>query len=367
MENNELGVVYRIIMEADCPEKIFGASALPEVVKKIYRQLARVLHPDLHQNNEKDKRTAEEAFKKLNEFYEMAQEKTKNGSYGDCSVGEKSDSGQSDFIIKTRKAEYHIQSVIARGDLSVVYNGYFTDDNGTQNKVAVKVIDDPADNDLAQNEIRVLRMLSEETGNQKKHLPVIIDQFKTADDQIGIVLRQIDGHDVYSIREKERYKNGVPQKHVVWMFNRLLSALGFVHSKGIIHGNIDPSHLMVRPKDHNLFLIDWSYAVINPLETGDGFKVYTENFSAPEVKDKKPPIPASDLYSVGKCMIYLLGGDLKTNKMPPEVDVKLQRFIRFFVMESPLQRAQDAWQMHKELIKLIEELWGPRRFLEFEI
>lgn len=367
MENNELNTVHRIIMEADCPEKIFGASALLESVKKVYRQLARVLHPDLHQNNAKDAKTAEEAFKKLNEFYEKAQGKIKNGSYGDYSAGDKSDSGKNDFIIKTRKAEYHVESAIAQGDLSVVYGGYFLDEGGNKNKVAVKVIEDPTDNDLAQNEIRVLRMFNEETGNQKKHLPVMIDQFRTGDDQIGIVLRQIDGYDLYSIREKERYKNGVPQKHAVWMLNRILSVLGFVHSKGIIHGNIEPSHLMIRPKDHNVFLIDWSYAAVNPLETGDGFKVYAENFSAPEVNDKKPPIPASDIYSVGKCMIYLLGGDLKTNKMPPGVDVRLQRFIQFFVRESPLQRAQDAWQMHGELIKLIEGLWGPRKFLEFEI
>lgn len=367
MVNQELSMIHRMVMGADCPEKIFGSSANLDSIKKTYRQLARVLHPDLYHSRAEEKVIAEESFKKLNDFYEKAQERLKNGVYGDCAAGENTDSQQSDFIIKTRKAEYHVESAIAQGDLATVYGAYFIDERGAKNDVVVKVIDDQADNDLAQNEIRVLRMINEETGSQKKHLPVLIDQFRTSDGQIGIVLRRIEGHDLRSVRENERYRKGVPQKHAVWMLNRLLSVLGYVHSKGIVHGNIEPAHLIIRPKDHNLFLIDWSYAIVNPVGTGDGFKVFTEDFSAPEVKDKKPPLPASDLYSVGKCMVYVLGGDLKTNKMPPSVDVKLQRFIQFFVRESPLQRAQDAWEMHGQLMKLIEELWGPRRFLEFEI
>lgn len=367
MISQELDMIHRMVMGADCPEKIFGSSANPDSIKKIYRQLARVLHPDLYHGRAEEKVIAEESFKKLNDFYERAQERFESKTYGDCAAGENANSQQSDFIIKTRKAEYHVESAIAQGDLSTVYGAYFIDEKGVKNNVVVKVIDDPADNDLAQNEIRVLRMINEETGSQKKHLPVLIDQFRTSDGQIGIVLRRIEGHDLRSVRENERYRQGVPQKHAVWMLNRLLSVLGYVHSKGIVHGNIEPAHLMIRPKDHNLFLIDWSYAIVNPAETGDGFKVFTEDFSAPEVKDKKPPLPASDLYSVGKCMVYVLGGDLKTNKMPPSVDVRLQRFIQFFVRESPLQRVQDAWEMHGQLMKLIEELWGPRRFLEFEI
>src|SRR5262249_19682565 len=153
-------------------------------------------------------------------------------------------------------------------------------------------------------------------------------------------------------------------KHMVWMLSRLLSVLGYAHSKGIIHGNIDPSHLMIRPSDHNLFLIDWSYAAVNPFRTGDGFKVWREHYSAPEVAERKRPIPASDLYAVGKCMIFILGGDVRNNSLPAQVDEKIQRLIIYFVRESPLQRAQDAWEMYTFLRKLMEELWGPRKFLE---
>lgn len=366
MVGEELERTEKIISEAECPEDVFGLSPDIGSIKKVYRQLARILHPDHYENNPGHKEIADKAMKKLNILYGEAEKKLENNVYGDCKKVADADSAQSDFIIKTRKAEYHIHSVIAQGDLSTVYGGYF-DENGKNNEVAVKLIDNPDDNDLAQNEIRALKIFQPKEFDQKKHLPALLDQFKTSEGQIGSVFQRIDGCDFHSIRENAKYKNGVPQKHMVWMLNRLLSVLGYSHSKGVIHGNIEPAHLMVRPKDHNLWLIDWSYAALNPASSGDGFKVFTENFSAPEVKQKKPPIPASDLYSAGKCMIYILGGDVTTNKMPAEVDIRLQRFILFFVRESPLQRAQDAWEMHSQLIKLIEELWGPRKFLEFEM
>jgi serine/threonine protein kinase len=216
-----------------------------------------------------------------------------------------------------------------------------------------------------RNEARIIGILQNEPSNQSKHLPVLLDQFRTTDRRSGLILKCFNGYDLYSVREE--YKDGVDQKHMVWMLNRLLSVLGYAHSKGIIHGNIEPAHLMIRPSDHNLCLIDWSYGIVDPSATGDGFKVFNKDFSAPEVKERKPPIPSSDLYSVGKCMIYALGGNIKTNTMPDSVNKDLQRFIQFFIRESPIQRAQDAWEMQNQLVELIEYLWGPRKFLEFRM
>ncbi len=360
--NEELNRVYTYIMQAVCVEDVFGAVAENESVKRSYRQLSRVVHPDRYSDPD-EKEMAEEAFKELNGFHERAQKKLENGTYGTRSREVDSDT-ETVFVIKTRKREYRIKSTLAQGDLSTVYGGGCLDGEDPAGMVAVKVIEDSADNDLAQNELRVLRLFHSEPGAQSKHLPVLLDQFKTTEGQIGIILRLIDGYDLYSVREK--YRDGAPQKHVIWMLNRLLSVVGYAHSRGVIHGNIEPSHLMIRPRDHNLFLVDWSYSAVNPVRTGDGFKIFNEEYSAPEVAERKPPIPASDLYSVGKCMIYLLGGDVKNNSMPSQVNEKLQRFIQFFVRESPLQRAQDAWEMYEKLIELRDELWG-QRFLEFKM
>lgn len=365
--NTELQMAYDNIMQAVCAEDIFGIvegekKIIVNAVKGTYRRISKIVHPDRYNSDVNKREMADEAFKRLNEFYEGAQDKIDNGTYGECLNEE--DAKDSGFIIKTLKREYIISSTLAEGDLSTVYGGDCAGGDDFAGKIAVKVFEDVEDSDLAQNEVKVLKLFQAEPSNQSKHLPVFLDRFKTTDDQQGTILRYIDGYDLYSVREK--YKNGIDRKHMVWMLNRGLSALGYVHSKGVTHNNIEPGHFMVRPKDHNAWIIDWCYASINSNRNSDGFKIYNDDFSAPEVKDKKPPLPAADLYSLGKCMIFILGGDIKTNEMPDIVEDKLQRFIKFFVRESPLQRAQDAWEMHEKLNELVIELWGQKKFLEWK-
>jgi len=364
----ELQAIYDQIMQAVCSEDIFGLNEgnVEEqltLIKQKYHRLSRVAHPDHYANNANDFEMAGEAFARLSQFYEKAQEKIKAGTYG--KKLKENETQESDFVIQTRKHEYHLKTTLAQGDLCTVYGGDCVGSDDFAGQVAVKLVESSEDNFLMQNEVRVLRMFQTEPSKQSKHLPVFLDQFKTSDDRLGTVLRKIDGYDLHCIRDK--YINGVPTKHVAWIFERLLSVLGFAHSKGIIHCNIDPSHIMIRPQDHNLWLIDWSYSAVNSEATQDGFKVVNEDYSGPEVKERALPIPSSDLYSVGKCMIYLLGGNVKDNSMPRVVEDKFQRFIRFFVMKSRFQRAQDAWEMYEELAKLRTELWGKKEFLEFKL
>lgn len=360
----ELENVSKSIFGALCCEDIFGESSsgnLEEHLKRVFRQLSKVVHPDLYTNPD-DKEMANETFQQLGELYASAQKKAKNGTYGQRINSKEAESG---FVIKTGKREYKVKITLAQGDLSVVYGGNCLDENGLEMEIAVKVVGDPADNDLMKNESKVLKLFQSSPCAQSKHLPVLLDQFKTSENQLGIILRYIDGYDLYSVCEK--YKQGISQIHAAWILERLLSVAGYAHSKGVVHCNIEPSHIMVSPSDHNVFLIDWSYAAINPSNTGDGFKIINEDFSPPEIADRKHPIPASDMYSIGKCMIYALGGDIKNNSIPQSVDKRLQRFIRFFVRESSRQRAQDAWEMYEQLKKLRSEIFGQKRFIEFRM
>jgi Protein kinase domain/CHAT domain len=268
-------------------------------------------------------------------------------------------------IIPTERGRYRILSILAQGDLTTVYEGVQIHSDEKLKRVAVKIADCPADNDLLQNEVKILKLFREESHVQAKHLPILVDCFKTSSGQWGTVLELIEGFDFDSIREK--YSNGVPQVHVVWILQRALSVLGFAHSKGIIHANIDPTHLIVQPLNHNVYLIDWSYALICPAKTAQTFKCFNAEYSAPEVAERNLPLPSSDLYSLGKTAIYLLRGDLVTNALPDSVDRRLSRFIQFFLRDSCYQRAQDAWEMYQELKYLRKEIFGEHQFLEFTV
>jgi hypothetical protein len=84
------------------------------------------------------------------------------------------------------------------------------------------------------------------------------------------------------------------------------------------------------------------------------------------VKEKRFPTPAADLYSAAKCMIYLLGGDIKTNHIPQSVNPKISMFLEYFLLPSSIQRAQDAWQTYAQLQNLRNEIWGEERFRKFK-
>ena len=63
------------------------------------------------------------------------------------------------------------------------------------------------------------------------------------------------------LKEKKEEYPDINSRHLVWIFNRLLTVLGFVHGLGVTHGAVLPEHILIRKRDHALMLIDWSYAV----------------------------------------------------------------------------------------------------------
>lgn len=264
-------------------------------------------------------------------------------------------------VIQTKKRDYGVTSLITEGELSIIYKGYF--DVGDQRKnVIIKIIKDPADNDLAMNEIRTLKALNIKDEQYLMHLSLLEDYFKTEKGCCGIIINEFEGYNLNMVREHPLYKNGVPAYHAAWMLNRILRIVGYAHTKGIIHANIEPTHLLIMPQIHNVCLIDWSYASKND----SPFKVVNKIYSAPEVAEKGIPLTSADLYSVGKCMVYLLGGNLEDNSLPQEVDIRFQRYIQNFLLTSPLQRARDAWEMLHKLTELRIEIWGEEKFVVFE-
>ncbi len=274
-----------------------------------------------------------------------------------------------DWVITIKNREYHVNKVIGEGDLSMIYEGYFANESESIN-IIVKVIKEEIDNKFANNEIKILNALFAEENQNQVHLPKFLDRFKTKEKTVGIILQKFEGFNLNQIREHPLYVSGVPDYHAAWMLCRILAAVGYAHSKGIFHCNIEPAHILIKPvdlltnhkDDHNACLIDWSYASINKA----GFRAVNDDYSAPEVQKKDEPKESSDMYSIGKCMIYLLGGNLEDNSLPDTVDPRFQRFIENFLISSPIQRARDAWDMAKKLYELRKEIWGDIGFQVFE-
>lgn len=274
----------------------------------------------------------------------------------------KASTGPVAFTVRGEHGRYDVTSTMAQGDLATLYGGRRASDSMP---VVVKIADDRADNDLLHAEVSTLRILRADEGPQLKHLPVMLDHFETPDGRLGTVFEAIDGYDLTSVRE--RLPRGVPPRHMIWLARRCLSALGWAHGRGVLHGNLDPGHIMVRASDHNVWLVDWCYAIVEPAKTGASFRCHNEVYSPPEVIDRRPPLPSSDLYALGKCMIFAAGGDPAAKALPDEIDARLQRLFRFMAVESARGRAQDAWELYGQLDQLREAIWGPHQFLEFTL
>src|SRR5262249_51583112 len=270
------------------------------------------------------------------------------------------------FAVKTDAAVYQVTSILAQGDIATVYGGHV---RGAGDAGALKIADQSGDNDLMQHEFRVLGLLHTDARDWDKHFPTARDQFRTGDGRLGTVFDHLDGFDLTQVRDRCRKQGekGLPARHLIWLMRRCFAALGWAHKNGILHGNLDPAHIMIRPHDHMLWIIDWCWAVVNPAKTGQGFKALNETYSAPEVRERGRPTPRWDLYALGKVAIDAIGGDPETKELPADIDPRLGRFLKFLTVESQGGRAQDAWELYKQVNKIREQIWGAHEFVPLEL
>ncbi len=364
--------LYEDLQQAVKPEDIFGSfnetfdlSVQGSLLEEKYRELLAIVdvtkYADLY-----DQAVAEAAKIILDKYYVQAKEWIAIAGYGEARhVVTSVRSGQEKF--QTERGEYILGEAFVQGDHATLYEGEYVRNNEAV-RVAIKITDSAANNSLITREARTLEAFYEDPADEIKHFPILLDQFQTDDGRSGLVFRYADNcFDLYTVRENFRYKNGVHRKHMVWMLNRALSALTYAHAYERLHGNIEPSHLMIRPRDHNMFLVGWGHSIFAPKKTGENFSVYNSEFSAPEVKERGVALRSADIYSLGMCMVYILGGNVAAKTIPDDVEDELANFLGSMILESPFQRAQSALVLKKQLNAMIVRLWGPKKFLVFEM
>jgi serine/threonine protein kinase len=169
-------------------------------------------------------------------------------------------------------------------------------------------------------------------------LPTLRDFFQLDDGSCVMAMSYVSGASLDAIVEKRR-KEGetLEPEHACWMTQRLLNALNYLHFHGIIHGDVKPNNIIIVPKEHNAILVDFGLATLRPIK-GIKPQGYTEVFAPPEILELKTPLPQSDLFSLGKTMIYALGGNPAYNSYPGSVPKNIQDFFNRLVEKNPLKR-----------------------------
>lgn len=118
----------------------------------------------------------------------------------------------------------------------------------------------------------------------------------------GLVMEYVEG------RTLDRYLAEKPsKKECERLFGELLSAVGYLHKRGVIHNDIKPENILVTHADNSLKLIDFGLAD-SDAEYAMRTLGCTPRYASPELQTRNSKIDArSDIYSVGVLMREIFG------------------------------------------------------------
>ena len=355
----ELSALRNRLVAAASPEDVFGALAgtadqMLEQVKRAYRAMALVAHPD---RSPGEPRLAEETFNLLETWRRRAEEHIQTGTYG---------SATSEPIV-TRRGTYVPGKPLQRGDYFTLYR-CTREDRPYAGELLLKIVRNPAENDLFEHEVERLQAFADlapdaPAAGVRRYVPEFIDSFLASDGRssrraaiFGLPKRTVP---LTTIRDA--YPDGLDPRDAAWIFNRLLEGLWFLHRTGMVHGAVLPPSLWIDIDNHGLCLADWASAA--PI--GERLSIISNTFAAwypEEVLAKRPATPATDIFLAARCLVDLLGGDPLSGTLPAVVPASIKRFIAGCLVPWSNRRPSDAGELREEFGSLLKQLYGKPAF-----
>lgn len=258
--------------------------------------------------------------------------------------------------IISRKRTYEVSPAFALGDLCEIHRA-----KSGNAEYLLKITRVSGGEQLLAKEFSLLELLQKQSGEHvySEYFPKPVESFRHKKQHINAYTFNEGYYTAEQILD--RHHKGLDGKHLGWMFNRVLEALGFVHQQGWIHGAVLPPHLLFHAENHGLILAGWIHAE----KANTQIKVVPERYKdwyPPECKKKHPATPSVDMYLAAKSLIYLAGGDPVSNSLPEHIPPKMARFIKGCLLESPSMRSQSAWEVRQEFGQILEALYGPPAF-----
>lgn len=205
---------------------------------------------------------------------------------------------------------YRIATRIAAGGMGEVWSGL---DDVTGRPVAVKVMHPHTADEL---------LFAQRFRDEARHAaslvhPNIIDVYDCGDDDglAFLVMELVPGGTVAQLIESSGRLRPATVRSIV---RQVASALGIAHRAGLVHRDVKPSNILVRP-DGVAKLTDFGivHATDGAGLTRPGEMIGSPHYISPEQAAGAPASPASDLYSLGAVAHEMLTGNKPFDRGTP--------------------------------------------------
>ena len=255
---------------------------------------------------------------------------------------------------------YRVISLLGQGGMGAVYRVH---DSRLNVAVALKeMVPQPG---LDQHTLEQLRLQFRQEATilaQLIHANLVnVSDFFEEGGNAYLVMTLVEGS---SLSARIKQHGSLPEGEVLHYANQLLAALTYCHRRGVLHRDIKPQNIIIRP-DGQAVLVDFGLVKLwdpsDPRTQTAMQGMGTPQYAAPEQYGADPGShtdPRSDVYSVGATLYHAL-----TARVPPTVTERMADPHRFVV---PRRLKPELRPQTEAVILRAMELPRDRRFRSTE-
>jgi serine/threonine-protein kinase PknG len=248
--------------------------------------------------------------------------------------------------------QYEVKGAIAYGGLGWIYLGF---DKVLSRYVVLKGLLNSSDESSAAAAVAERQFLA-----AVKHANIVgIYNFVQRGNEGFIVMEYVGGKTLKQIRQE---RGPLPVAESIAYIHRILPAFAYLHNMGLVYCDFKPDNVMLEKDD--VKLIDMGG--VRRIDDMKGDIYGTVGYSAPEAGEG--PTPASDLYTVGRCLAVLLteihgfSNDHRYSLPTPQEEPmfaqqeSLYRCLLKATAEKPDDRFESAEEMTEQLLGVLREV-----------